>query len=117
MANPRRSVELLDELEALGFTNEAFRRLHHSRVRNWRKPDSISRHRSYCEGRSSFQRDGDAERDQRRLEFVLQKYRAGGFPPGRLDIFNQLADAAFAEIPPFKTVGKRAPFKSTDAGV
>src|SRR5260370_34468837 len=72
-----------------------------------------SRHRSYCETVSSFQPDGDAERDQRRLEFVLQKYRAGGFQPGRADVFIQLANKAFAEIPPFKTVGKRVPIRES----
>src|SRR6266404_5749070 len=78
MADPRRSIELLDQLEALGFTNDAYRLLHHSRARGWK--DSIARHRAYCEKVSSFQRDGDAERDQRRLEFVLRKYVAGAYP-------------------------------------
>ena len=111
MANPQRSIELLDQLEGLGFTNEAFQLLHHSRVRGWR--DTIARHRAYCAQVSSFQRDGDAERDQTRLEFVLQRYRAQRLPPGRSDVFVALANAAFAEIPPRKTVGKRVPVKST----
>jgi hypothetical protein len=102
MAEPRRSIEILDQLEAIGFTNEAYQLLHHSRTRGWK--DTISRHRAYCEKVSSFQRDGDAERDQRRLEFVLEKYLAGGYPAGRSEIFETLANRAFEEIPPFKAV-------------
>ena len=102
MKNPKRSLELLDQLEALGFTDEAFQLLHHSRTRGWR--DTIARHRSYCKKVSTFQRDGDAERDQRRLEFVLQEYKAGAFKPGRTDVFAALAERAFQTIPPFKTV-------------
>ena len=39
MANSKHSIELLDQLEALGFPDEVFQLLHHSRVRGWR--DSI----------------------------------------------------------------------------
>src|SRR6059036_2697774 len=93
MADPRKTVQLLNKLAAIGFTDEAFHRLHHM---GW---PTISVHRAYCEKRSSFQKDSTNARVERRLEFVFQKYRAGGFPPGRFDIFNQLADEAAAEIP------------------
>ena len=105
MADPRKTVQLLNELAAIGFTDEAFHRLHHM---GW---PTISVHRAYCEKRSSFQKDSTNARVERRLEFVFQKYRAGGFPPGRFDIFNQLADEAAAEIP-FKG-GKSVPFETT----
>ena len=106
MANPKRSVELLNQLETLGFTDEAFALLHHSRVRGRR--DTIVSHRSYCEKHSLFQRDGDNERTQRRLEFVLRRYLHGGGSDCRSDIFVELANRAFGEIPPGKIVGKRA---------
>jgi len=95
MADPRRSIEILDQLEAMGFTNEAYQLLHHSRARGWKH--TISRHRAYCEKVSSFQHDGDAERDQRRFEFVLEKYLAGGYPAGRSEIFEALANRAFED--------------------
>ena len=106
MANPKRSVELLNQLETSGFTDEAFALLHHSRVRGRR--DTIVSHRSYCEKHSLFQRDGDNERTQRRLEFVLRRYLHGGGSDCRSDIFVELANRAFGEIPPGKIVGKRA---------
>lgn len=107
MANPKRSLELLDELVLLGFTDEAFALLHHFRVRGWR--DTIASHRGYCEKHSLFQRDGDNERTQCRLEFVLRSYLEGVGSDCGSNIFIELANRAFNEIPPGKIVGKRAP--------
>ena len=107
MADPRKTVQLLNQLVAIGFMNEAFQRLHHMGRRV-----TIAVHRAYCEKKiSSFKKDSTNARVERRLEFVFQKYRAGGFPPGRFDIFNQLADEAAAEIP--FNGGKSVPFETT----
>jgi hypothetical protein len=67
--NPQRTVVLLDELETLGFTNEAFWRLHHFREKD--KRDTIHSHKSYCERIGSFKDGDDNERVQVRLEKVL----------------------------------------------
>ena len=96
--NPKRSLELLDQLVALGFTDEAFAQLHHFRLKNRR--DHIAAHRRYCEKTESFHDDGENERVQLRLELVLRAYRAGGFKSNDPHVFVALADAAFYEIPP-----------------
>src|SRR5439155_3602485 len=85
---------------------EAFALLHHFRVRGRR--DTIASHRGYCEKHSLFQRDGDNERTQRRLELVLRRYLEGGGFDCRSDIFVELANRAFDEIPPGKIAAKRA---------
>ena len=100
MANPKLTLTLLDQLESVGFTDKAFLRLHHSRVRGWRA--AIKAHRDYCNKVSEFQRDGDNHRVQIRLKLVLDAYRKGGFRSARERVFLALADAAFAEVPPFK---------------
>lgn len=98
MTNPKKSLELLRALTELGFTDEAFTQLHHSRLKNQKA--LISAHRHYCEKIESFQGDGQNERVQRRLELVLTAYRAGGFRSSDPRVFAALADAAFHELPP-----------------
>jgi hypothetical protein len=96
--NPQRTVELLDELETLGFTNEAFWRLHHFRDKE--KKDTIHVHKSYCEKRGSFrgrEEDCNNERMQVRLEMVLKCYKA--YHNGHPDMFTRLADAAYCMVP------------------
>ncbi len=107
MADPRKTVQLLNQLVAIGFINEAFQRLHHMGRRV-----TIAVHRAYCEKKiSSFKKDSTNARVERRLEFVFQKYRAGAFESDRVEIFNQLADEAVAEIP--FNGGKSVPFETT----
>jgi hypothetical protein len=98
MTSPERTIELLDQLEALGFDDQAFARLHHFRLKG-RRP-TISAHRLYCDATSSFQDAGENELVQRRLELVLKAYRSGVFKSGRPEVFGALADAAFHELPP-----------------
>lgn len=95
--DPKETIELLDALEALGFTNEAFSKLHHFRLVG--RNATIGRHRAYCEKTSSFAADGTNELVQRRLRLVLDGYRGGGFGSGRLAVFVALAEAAFYEVP------------------
>jgi hypothetical protein len=59
--SPTRSVWLLNELERLGFTDDAFGVLHHF------EKDTIQAHRSYCARVETFQPDGTNERVQLRL--------------------------------------------------
>ncbi|MGA2262080.1 MAG: hypothetical protein ABSH28_11655 [Acidobacteriota bacterium] len=89
--NPKKSLELLRTLTELGFTDEAFARLHHFRLKD--RKALISAHQRYCQKIESFQGDGENERVQRRLELVLNAYRAGGFRSTGPHVFVALADA------------------------
>lgn len=106
---PRKSIDLLTSLESLGFTDEAFSRLHHFRLKN--KHESIENHRNYCNSRSSFKRDGENERTQRRLEMVLNAYLGGGFKSGKSSVFIALADSAFYELPPKQVTQQNFPIE------
>ena len=98
MASPQRTLQLLDELQSLGFDDEAFSRLHHFRLKG--RKDNIEAHRRYVVERGNLI-DGDSNDEvQRRLEIVLNAYRGGGFASGSPFVFAYLADAAFAELPP-----------------
>ena len=98
---PKRTLELLDELNELGFNDEAFWRLHHFRHR---KKETIASFRSYCEKlcekNSAFMPAGTNERVHERLALVLKTYRERGLPPGQTKVLIDLADTAFVEIPP-----------------
>jgi hypothetical protein len=90
--NPKQTIAYLDELQVLGFTDEAFRRLHHMS-----RKAAINTHRSYCERIGSFLDDRANERVQKRLEIVLTCYKA--YHAGNPAIFPQLADAAYCLVP------------------
>jgi len=91
--NPKRTLDLLEELRDLGFNDEAFWRLHHFRKR---KKEKIASFRAYCEKTSAFVPDGANERVHRRLAFVLETYREAANTKNLI----ALADAAFDKIPP-----------------
>jgi len=96
MTNPKQTIEYLDELQKLGFTNEAFCLLHHFRENGIR--ETINSHRSYCEKTGSFDRDdGSNQRVQERLKIVLKYYR--DYHAGNPAMFTQLADAAYRIVP------------------
>jgi len=92
--DPKETVLLLDELERLGFTDQAFHVLHH-----FRSDETLSRHRAYCEVHDSFRTDGNNELVQKRLRMVLAAYKAGGFRSGKPEVFVALAEAAFRNTP------------------
>jgi hypothetical protein len=95
---PKRSIDLLDALASLGFTDEAFATLHHFRTAG--RDATIQAHRRYCQKTDSFQVDGENERVQKRLQLVHAAYTNGGFKSGGEKVFVSLAEAAFAEVPP-----------------
>ena len=99
MTNPSQTIAYLDELEQLGFTNEAYWRVHHFREKNER--DTINAHRKYCERTISFGDDKNNERVQKRLALILQYYK--DYHLGNPAIFSDLADAAYRLIPPLQT--------------
>jgi hypothetical protein len=96
-ADPAGTLALLDELESLGFSDEAFSTLHH-----FVQPERIVSHRRYCAGlveeRASF-RTNTNKLVQRRLAMVLAMYRAGPFASNDPQIFVHLAQAALLEVP------------------
>ena len=96
-ASPAQTIIVLEELCRLGFSDTAFRRLHHLGA-----GASISAHRGYCE---KLLRQGSGFRQgsrngvvQRRLECVLGAYRGGGFASTSPAVFDSLASAAVAEL-------------------
>jgi hypothetical protein len=95
MSSAKRTLELLSELQGLGFTDHAFGHLHHFRVTRG-VYDSIDAHRNYVMKHTSVR--GTNEKVQRRLELVLNAYKAGPFKRSA-PVFLALAQAAVAEIP------------------
>lgn len=97
MTSTKRTIELLDELQREGFGDSAFGLLHHFLVTRG-KMDTIARHRKYCSERESLRAGGTNEKVQKRLQLVLNAYRAGPFRGGA-PVFEKLAEAAAREIP------------------
>ncbi|MFP5475934.1 MAG: hypothetical protein ACLGJD_20000 [Gammaproteobacteria bacterium] len=97
MASPKRTIELLDELQLEGFNDQAFGLLHHFRVTR-QQMDTIEKHRKYCLQRERLHAGGTNEKVQKRLQLVLNAYRAGPFRGGAA-VFELLAEAAVREIP------------------
>jgi hypothetical protein len=96
MTDPKTTILLLDKLEELGFSNDAFSALHHFKEKG--RADTIAEHRAYCIETDSFQ-DGSANaRIQQRLKLVLNAYQLGGFQSGKAEVFRCLAEAAYSEI-------------------
>ena len=98
MEIPSKTVELLDELKGLGFDDTSFWRVHHFREKG--ECESIRSHRDHCKAVKSFQAHGTNALVQRRLRLIRDAYRKGGFSSGRSEVFQWLAEAAYAEIPP-----------------
>jgi len=101
MTSSKRTIELLDELEALGFDDHAFGHLHHFRATRG-VYDTIAAHRRYAEKTAEFRKGGTNEKVQRRLQLVLNSYKAGPFTR-RKAVFLSLAQAAVDEVP-FDTI-------------
>ena len=97
MTSTKRTIEFLNELEALGFDDHAFGHLHHFRATRG-VYDTIAAHRSYAEKTAEFRKGSTNEKVQRRLELVLKAYKAGPFTR-RKPVFFALAQAAVDEIP------------------
>jgi len=97
---PSRLSNLLADHNGLGFTDEVSGRIHHFRDRSRR--ETIKGMQQYCStGPVNVEPDGNNVRlGRRRLEFVLRSYREWGLPPGRVDVFSALAEAAYLGIPP-----------------
>lgn len=75
LAGATTSLRLLDELQALGFDDEAFSALHHFSVKPGRNGDTIERHRRHLIALGSGNVRAANERVQRRLRLVLDTKR------------------------------------------
>ena len=95
--NPQQTIAHVDELERLGFTDEAFSRLHH--FRDGPHPENIfNGHDFYCEKTTSFRKESNNVRVCKRLGFLLEYYRP--YHAGESESFPRLADAVYTLIPP-----------------
>lgn len=96
LGDPKEALRLLDELEALGFDDQAFALLGH--LRDAGRSDTIAAYRQYCRDlKGRFESGGVNEAVQKRLKMVLAAYRRGGFQSGRDEVFRHLAQAAWEE--------------------
>jgi hypothetical protein len=95
---PNKAVDLLSQLEVLGFDNQAFWRLHHRRLNG--QKDTIDAFRNYCRKIEGFKPGENNELVVKRLGFVLDCYRAADLPPGNAGAFVALAEASFKTVPP-----------------
>jgi hypothetical protein len=93
---PRQTILLLDQLSALGFTDEDFASIHHSP-----RGETIGGMRRYCEGLlGSFQAGAANEQVRKRLELVLAAFRSSGFSsPAKPGVFRTLCQDAVRQIP------------------
>jgi hypothetical protein len=90
---PKRTIELLDQLCALGFSDDDFRVVHHM------AGATIKTHRHYCQGVSTFKPADTNGKVRERLERILVSFNAGRFSkPAKPSVFRGLAQAAVAEI-------------------
>jgi hypothetical protein len=96
MVDPDTTVKLLDELEDLGFNNDAFATLYHFKEKG--RADTIAEHRAYCIKAAPFQDGSLNARIQQRLSLVLNAYKHGGFKSRKAEVFRCLAEAAYNEI-------------------
>jgi len=94
---PQRTVFLIDKLSELGLPNAVFRSLHHLGA-------SMTEHRGYCTGVSSFkanragQRNNDRVRE--RLDFIYDESRRRGLTyPIPVDVWEGLAAEAKSRFP------------------
>lgn len=103
------TLKLLDELQKLGFSDDAFWRLHHKRepTAHRRQPqrETIKDFRRYCEGRQTFDPFGENARVHERLVFVMSIYTDVGFAANEPNVFIALAEASFKAIPTYQKDG------------
>jgi hypothetical protein len=99
--DPKKTIRLLDVLQGLGFSDEAFRLIHHFRLVG--RNATINRHRRYCEGLETFADGGTNELVQRRLKLVLQGTRQEGSRPAKRKFLWPLPMRPFRRSSPFNS--------------
>ena len=104
MRNRKQTIAYLEKLQALGFTNEAFGKIHHFRKKA--RKETIQGHRAYCAKMKTdtFYDDQNNERVQIRLEMILRcfkEYHQKASTTKDIDkLFVRLADAVYVLVPP-----------------
>ena len=96
MINAKDTILLLDKLEKLGFSDDAFAKLHHFRDKGVN--ETIASHRKYCQKVDVLYENRNNHLVQQRLELVLSAYLSGGFKSNKSIVFVHLAEAAYQEI-------------------
>ena len=92
MSEPTVTVELLDRLVELGFTDEFFDIVYHF------NGETIEHYRENCVVHSGeFKPGGIDEQVQKRLRIVLDSFAAGGFT--NVEVFRFMAHASVVEVP------------------
>ena len=91
---------VLDKLAELGFTEETWRKVHHN-VRRKTQSTTMDTMRDYRPA-GGFKPDDSNDRLLRRLQFIERAYRGLELNPGRDDVFDALAEAAWIAIPPVR---------------
>jgi hypothetical protein len=95
--DPSNTLALLDQLEAIGFSDKAFSIIHH-----FEKPESIASHRRYCEmlqTEGSHFRTPTNQRVQKRLSVLARICEAVGFESKSSLLFEHLSEVALLEVP------------------
>lgn len=93
MVRRQETLRLLDELEPLGFDDDAFSTLHHF------DKETIASHRAYCKKGETFSLQKPSNIIvQQRLRFVAEACRALGGRPLKSETFFRLAKIASDEI-------------------
>lgn len=92
-----RSMELLAELQRVGFNDSHYSRLHHFSVKPGRKGDTISKHLKYLAERGNREVWDSNARLQERLELVLTMKRRD--PAADFDELGRRAIAAVPFVP------------------
>jgi hypothetical protein len=90
---PKQTIDMLDQLHALGFSDDDFRIIHHM------SDATINTHRQYCEKVDAFRAGDTNEKVRERIALIHASFVAGHFSePAKPGVFRGLAEAAVAEI-------------------
>jgi hypothetical protein len=95
--DPARTLDLLARLEAMGFTDQAFRAIHH-----FSQPTTIAAHKRYCEDLAEEKGTFGTNTNrlvQRRLEVILCMCQAAGIEQPSPAQFEHLAQVALLSYP------------------
>lgn len=90
--DPKKTLALLDDLGALGFTDEDLQVVHHT------AGVTIDSHKQYCLQTSRFRPGSSNARVQARRAFVLQELRASSADANGMAMAT-LLDQAIAKVP------------------
>jgi hypothetical protein len=95
---PQQTIQLLNQLQALGLTDADFYILHHG-TGKWSRQTTIHEMRRYCGTVSEF-KSATNTRVRLRLKLVLEAFVNGDFSrPAPTGVFRRLCEDAVRKIP------------------